>query len=120
MSRRPALTEAAEVARRPSWSTAKTSPCRPVAEAEGRSRRVSRLKVSAQVSSAPTRLRKPVRNVMWMTSQASQPIRPATCSGPKDTTAEPREMYAAEPRSRYLNGLLRLAPDVGAVIRRAA
>ena len=37
---------------------------------------------------------------MWMPSQASQPMKPLAWNRPTETTARPREMYAAEPRSR--------------------
>jgi len=41
---------------------------------------------------------------MCMNSQAIHPGKPLSRSRPAETTARPRAMYAAEPRSRYLNG----------------
>ncbi len=37
---------------------------------------------------------------MWMNSQTHQPRKPANRSRATETTARPREMYAADPRSR--------------------
>lgn len=60
---------------------------------------MSRVKATHQVRMAPNRFRKPVRNAMCTNSQPSQPGKPLSRNGPADMTAEPREMYAADPRS---------------------
>ena len=57
-----------------------------------RSRRVPRLKATNHDSTAPNRLRYPVRKAMWMNSQTSQPNRPARRSRPAEITAWPRQM----------------------------
>ena len=64
-----------------------------------RSWRRSRVNANHQDSTAPNRLRNPVMKAMWMNSQPHQPMKPDRCTLPADITAEPREMYAADPRS---------------------
>src|SRR5271169_2385628 len=56
-----------------------------------RSRRTSRTKAGHQLTSAPRRLRKPVRKPMWMNSQTTQAGKPERCTRPTETTARPRE-----------------------------
>lgn len=91
------------------------------AAVKARSRREPEAKTTAQLSRAPARLRKPVRKTMWMNSQISQPISPEAWKRPIFTTALPREMYAALPRSRYRKGRgSRVLPSTECRIRRPA
>src|SRR6185312_3347848 len=56
-----------------------------------RSRRTSRTKAGHQLTSAPRRLRNPVRKLMWMNSQMTQARKPERCTRPTETTARPRD-----------------------------